>query len=82
MRTTAIVAADYAINILILFGFAVIGTVPYDVVIKLLLVAIAFNAIFLGGTALGLAQRFSESASTGVQILAACGINLLGLLYA
>jgi diguanylate cyclase (GGDEF)-like protein len=82
LRTTAIVAADYFINVLILFGFAAIGTVPYEVAIRILLVALAFNAIFLGGIVAGPAQRFSESASTGVQILAACGINLLGLLYA
>lgn len=82
LRATGIVAADYAINILILFGFAAAGTVPFDVVIKLLLVAIAFNAIFLTGIASGYAQRFSEPASIGIQVLAACGINLLGLLYA
>jgi diguanylate cyclase (GGDEF)-like protein len=82
LRTTAIVAADYFINVLILFGFAVAGTIPYDVAVRILLVAVAFNAIFLGGIACGLAQRFSDSASTGVQVLAACGINLLGLLYA
>jgi diguanylate cyclase (GGDEF)-like protein len=82
LRTTAIVAGDYLINVLILFGFAAIGTVPYDVAVRIMLVALAFNAIFLGGIASGLAQRFSESASTAVQVLAACGINLLGLLYA
>lgn len=82
LRATAIVAADYLVNVLILFGFAAIGTVSYEVAVKILLVAIAFNAIFLGGIASGLAQRFTESTATGVQVLAACGINLLGLLYA
>ncbi len=82
LRATGIVAADYAINLLILFGFAAAGTVPFDVVIRLTLVAIAFNAIFLSGIVSGYAQRFSEPASIGVQVLAACGINLLGLLYA
>lgn len=82
LRTTAIVAADYLINVLILFAFAAIGTIPYDVAVRILLAALAFNVIFLGGIAAGLAQRFSATAGTGVQIVAACGINLLGLLYA
>jgi diguanylate cyclase (GGDEF)-like protein len=82
LLTTAIVAADYFINVLILFGFAAIGTVPYSVAFKILLVAIVFNTIFLGGVFSSAAQRFSDSAIIGVQILAACGINLLGLLYA
>lgn len=82
LRTTAIIAADYFINVFILFGFALMGTIEHGVAIKILLVAIAFNALFLGGILSGVAQRFSESATIRVQILAACGINLLALLYA
>ena len=46
LRSTAIVGADYFITILILFGFAAIRTVSYEVAIRILLIALAFDTIF------------------------------------
>jgi diguanylate cyclase (GGDEF)-like protein len=79
LRTTAFATADYAINVLILFGFAAAGTVPYDVALTILVVAVLFNMMFLGAIGLGLTQRLHDPSATAAQVVAACGINLLGL---
>jgi diguanylate cyclase (GGDEF)-like protein len=82
LSTTALAAADYAINALILFGFAAAGTIPYSVASEILIVAVLFNAIFLGAIGFGLTHRFRDPSMTAGQVFAACGINLLGLLLA
>jgi diguanylate cyclase len=82
MRTTGLAALDYALNVAILFGFAAVGTIPYDVPLKVLAVALVFNLIFLGGIGSGFTKRFRDPSLTGAQVFAACGINLLGLLLA
>jgi diguanylate cyclase len=82
IRTTGFAALDYVLNVVILFGFAVVGTIPYDVPLKILLVALAFNVIFLGGIGSGFTKRFRDPSLTGAQVFAACAVNLLGLLLA
>jgi diguanylate cyclase (GGDEF)-like protein len=82
LRTTWFVAVDYAVNVLILFGFASVGTVPYNVPIRVAAVAVVFNAIFISGIMSGFTQRFLDPSITALQVFAACGINLLALLLA
>jgi diguanylate cyclase len=82
LRTTGFVAVDYAVNVMILFGFAVIGTVPYGVPIRVATIAVAFNGIFICGIVSGFTRRFRDPSITALQVFAACGINLLALLLA
>lgn len=82
LRTTTLAAFDYALNVLVLYGFAALGTIPYGVPVRILVVAVAFNVIFLGGIASGFTQRFRDPSLTGAQVFAACAINFLGLLLA
>jgi diguanylate cyclase len=82
LRTTAFAAVDYLVNVLILFAYAVAGTISIEVPLKILAVATVFNMIFLGGIATGITQDFRDPSVTGYQILAACGINLLATLLA
>jgi diguanylate cyclase len=82
LRTTWFVAIDYAINVLILFGFAIVGTIPYRVPIRVAAVAVVFNALFIAGIFSGITRRFRDPSVTALQVFAACGINLLALLLA
>ena len=82
LRTTAFAAADYAVNVLILFAYAAAGTIPMSVPATILLMATVFNLIFFGGIVSGLTLRFRDPSITGVQVTAACGINLAGILLA
>jgi diguanylate cyclase len=82
LRTTWFVAIDYAINLLILFGFAIVGTIPYRVPIRVAAVAVVFNALFIVGIFSGITRRFRDPSVTALQVFAACGINLLALLLA
>ncbi|MGN6390000.1 MAG: GGDEF domain-containing protein [Burkholderiaceae bacterium] len=82
LRTTLSATADYGLNVLILFAYAWIGTIGVNVPLIILVVAVVFNAIFLGAIASGLTLRLRDPSITGAQVTAACGINLLGLLLA
>lgn len=82
LRTTAFAAADYVVNVLILFGYAAAGTISIDVPLTVLAIAIVFNTMFLGAISLGITQRFRDPSITDFQVMAACGINLLGILLA
>ncbi|HYD80885.1 MAG TPA: GGDEF domain-containing protein [Paucimonas sp.] len=82
LRATWFAAADYALNTLILCGFAVIGTVPFEVPLRVLAIAVVFNAVFVAGIVSGFTQRFRDPSMTALQVFAACGINLLALLLA
>lgn len=82
LRTTAFAAADYVVNILILCAYAVAGTIEVGVVFKIVAVAIAFNIIFIGGIAFGVTRNFRDPSVTSLQVTAACGLNLLGILLA
>jgi diguanylate cyclase len=82
LRTTVFAAADYAINILILFGFAAVGTISYEVPQRFLAVALAVNAAFVIVIAGGFTRRLRDPSMTALQVYAACGINLYILLLA
>ncbi len=82
LRATAFAAADYSVNVLLLFGFAAAGMVSCKAALTMLGIALAFNAIFMGSILSGLTRRFRDPSMTGIQILAASGINLLGLIIA
>jgi diguanylate cyclase (GGDEF)-like protein len=82
LRATAYAASDYFINVLLLSGFAAAGAVSPAVPLTVLGIAVAFNAIFMGSIMSGLTRRFRDPSITGIQVLAACGINLLGLVIA
>lgn len=82
LRTTAFAAADYAVNVLILFAYSTAGTIPVSVPITILVMATVFNLIFFGGIVSGLTLRFRDPSITGMQVMAACGINLVAILLA
>lgn len=81
-RTTVFAAVDYAVNILILFGFAAASTISYQVAFAMLAIILAFNLVFVVSILSGATQRLGDPSMTGVQIFAACGVNLIGLLLA
>ncbi|MGV3743503.1 MAG: GGDEF domain-containing protein [Burkholderiaceae bacterium] len=82
LRTAGVLAADYAFNLLMLCGFAVAGLLSYHTLLILFGIAASFNAIFLSLILSGKTRRFRDSSATSLQLLAACGFNLLGLVLA
>lgn len=82
LRTTAFAAVDYAINWLILFGFAAVGTVSYDVTIRVLAVSLTILALFVTVIAGGFTRRLRDPSLRALQVYAACGVNLYILLLA
>lgn len=82
LRMASIAAVAYVIDLLILLGFAVAGTIPWDVPLKLLMIAAAFNFFFIGSIATGLTLRFRDPSLTALQTYTAWGFNLLGILLA
>lgn len=82
LRTTGIFAADYGLTILMLFGFAAADVIPLEVPATLLLFGAFFTLLFAGAIAVGKTRRFADPSLTAIQLLAACGFHLLGLLLA
>lgn len=82
LNATLFVCIDYAVNVLILFAFAAAGTVPYSVPIRVAVIAIAFNALFVIGILSRFSDRFRDPSMSAMQAFAACGVNLLVLLLA
>jgi len=82
LNTTLFVGIDYGVNVLILFGFAMAGTIPYSVPIRVALIAVAFNTLFVIGIMSRFTRRFRDPSMTAMQVFAACGVNLLVLLLA
>lgn len=82
LRIAAFAGADYAVNVLILFCYAAIGTIGYDVAWTVLALAAALNVLFLGGIASGLSKRLADPSLTAPQVAAACGINMVALTLA
>lgn len=82
LRIAAFAGADYAVNVLILFCYAAIGTIDDGVPWLILGIALALNAFFLGGIASGLSKRLADPSMTAPQVAAACGINMVALTLA
>jgi diguanylate cyclase len=82
LRTAGILAADYGFNILMLFAFAVADVVPFRIPFILLGIAVLFNFIFAGLILSGKTRSLHDPSLTSLQLLGACGFNLLGFLLA
>lgn len=82
LRPSMFAAIDYTINILILFGFAAVGTISYEVPLRILAVALTFNAVFIVAIAGGFTRQLRDPSMTTLQVYAACGINLYAMLLA
>ena len=82
LRIAAFAGADYAVNVLILFCYAAVGTIGYDVAWLVFALALALNVVFLGGIASGLSKRLADPSLTAPQVAAACGINMVALTLA
>ncbi len=82
LRTTALLAVDYGFAILMLCAYAAAGLISYRVPLTLLAIAAAFNVLFAGLILSGRTRRFQDASLTVLQLLAACGFHLLGLLLA
>ncbi|WP_136417717.1 sensor domain-containing diguanylate cyclase [Herbaspirillum sp. ST 5-3] len=82
LRTTALAGIDYVVGILSLFAYAAVGTISYAVPLKILLAGLIFNTIFLAAIASGSTRHCRDPSLTGMQVTAACGINLVGVLMA
>lgn len=82
LRMTTLAMAEYAVNLAIVFGFAVAGTISWAIAFKLLAVAAALSLLFIGSIATRLTMRFRDPAMTAIQTYAAWGFNLLGIFLA
>jgi diguanylate cyclase (GGDEF)-like protein len=82
LRTPLWVASDYALNVLLLLAFALAGTIGFGVPLAILILSVLLNAIILIAIASGATLRMNDPSITGVQVTAACGVNLLGLILA
>jgi diguanylate cyclase (GGDEF)-like protein len=82
LRMSALASADYVVNLSIVFGYAIAGTIVFDVPLKLLAVAIVLNILFLGSIGTGLTRRFGDPSITAIQTCAAWGFNLLEVILA
>jgi diguanylate cyclase len=82
MRTGGILAIDYGFNIVMLCGFAAAGIISYLIPLVLFGIGVLFTSFFLGLILSGKTRRFPDPSLTALQLLAACGFNLLGLLLA
>ncbi len=82
LKRTAHAALDYALNALVLFGFAALGVIPFAVAYLFLQIALVVNILLLLAIRSGWSQRFSDPALTVAQIFTACFIGLGGMLLA
>jgi diguanylate cyclase (GGDEF)-like protein len=82
LRAAVFAAVDHAVTVLIVCGFAAMGVVPYAVALKILAIVIVLNVIVIAAIGSGYTRRFRDPAIIGLQVAAACAINLSGLLLA
>jgi diguanylate cyclase (GGDEF)-like protein len=82
LRVTLLATLDYAINVLVLFAFAYAGMLAWTVAVTILLLGVVVNVSFIAAIASGATRRFRDPAMTGVQVFAACAINLTGMTLA
>jgi diguanylate cyclase (GGDEF)-like protein len=82
LRVTLLAVLDYAINVLVLFALAYVGMVAWTVPLTVLIFGVVVNALFIAAIASGASRRFHDPALTGVQVFAACAINLTGMTLA
>ena len=64
LRIAAFAGADYAVNVLILFCYAAVGTIGYRVPWLIFGLSLVANAVFLGGIASGLSKRLPTRPGT------------------
>lgn len=82
LRGTLFGAVDYALNAAFLFGFAATGAIGWHVPVVILLLSLALNIGFVLAIAGGHTRGHADPSLTGLQILAACALNLVGLVLA
>jgi diguanylate cyclase (GGDEF)-like protein len=82
LRVTLLAVLDYAINILLLFGFAYAGVVAWNVPLTILLLSVIANISFVAAISSGATRRLHDPSLTTVQVFAACAINLTGMMLA
>ncbi|MCM5679750.1 GGDEF domain-containing protein [Schlegelella sp. S2-27] len=82
LRIAAFAGADYAVNVLILFCYAAVGTISYQVPWQIFGLSLLANAAFLGSIASGLSRRLPDPSLTAPQVAAACGVNMVALTLA
>lgn len=82
LRTTVLAAADYGVNVLVLFAFAAVDTISYTVPFTILGIAIALNVVFIGAITTQYSKRFTDPSMTFAQVWAALGINIFALVIA
>lgn len=80
LRITVALATDYAINILVLMGFAAAGNISYAVPLKLLAVAAVLNLGFVVLIFSGATKRLNDPSLAAWQLISACCVYLFGLL--
>jgi diguanylate cyclase (GGDEF)-like protein len=82
LRTTMFASVDYILTVLFLLGYAAAGIISYDVPLKIFLVSMLANAIFVAGIGSGMSKQLRDPSLTWPQVFAACVVDLLGLLLA
>jgi diguanylate cyclase (GGDEF)-like protein len=82
LRTTAVLAADYGFNAVLLFGFAAAGVIPLRIPLLLLAIGALLTLLFVGLISSGRTRKLADPSLTALQLLGACGVHLLGLLLA
>lgn len=82
LRRTGLAVIDYLVTGGILLAFAALGTISYRVPAILLAAGVVINATFLSLIASGFSRRWPDPSMTAMQILAACSVNLAGVIMA
>ncbi|HYD59314.1 MAG TPA: GGDEF domain-containing protein [Noviherbaspirillum sp.] len=82
LHTTVLAAADYGVNVMVLFAFAAIGTISYTVPITILGIAIVLNVVFISAITTQYSKRFADPSMTFAQVWAALSINIFALVIA
>ncbi|XVJ70498.1 MAG: hypothetical protein HEQ39_13325 [Rhizobacter sp.] len=81
-RANVLAAADYVLGILLLVVLASIDIVAWDVVFNIALIAVLFNLLVYGCVLARLTSGLRDPMISGLQVMAGCGINMVGILLA
>jgi diguanylate cyclase (GGDEF)-like protein len=82
MRITAFAYIDYFVMVLLLLGYAMAGIISYDVPVKIFTAALLIDVLFLAAIGSGWTKRFHDPSITWPQVIAACSVDLMGIILA
>lgn len=82
LKRTAYAALDYLLNAVVLFGFAALDVISFDLAWLFLTIAVGVNVALYAAIRSGWSQRFADPALTIGQVFTACFLSLGGMVLA